>query len=84
MRWSIIRLIWFRELQDQLRDRRTVFTIIGLPLLIYPLMSILVLVFAKSLLLEQTTIGIVTSRPEIKSFPLRDPSSLGKSADSGK
>src|SRR5436309_3050550 len=27
MRWSIIRLIWLRELRDQLRDRRTVFMI---------------------------------------------------------
>src|SRR5262249_9387773 len=27
MRWSMIRLIWFRELRDQLRDRRTVFMI---------------------------------------------------------
>lgn len=37
MRWSIIRLIWFRELRDQLRDRRTVFMIAVLPLLLYPL-----------------------------------------------
>jgi len=27
MRWSIVRLIWLRELRDQLRDRRTVFMI---------------------------------------------------------
>jgi sodium transport system permease protein len=37
MRWSIIRLIWLRELRDQLRDRRTVFMIAILPVLIYPL-----------------------------------------------
>src|SRR5690554_1352041 len=37
MRWSTIRLIWFRELRDQLRDRRTVFMIAVLPLLLYPL-----------------------------------------------
>ena len=37
MRWSIIRLIWLRELRDQLRDRRTVFMIAVLPVLIYPL-----------------------------------------------
>lgn len=36
MRWSIIRLIWLRELRDQLRDRRTVFMIAVLPVLIYP------------------------------------------------
>ena len=43
MRWSIIRLIWLRELRDQLRDRRTVFMIVGLPLLLYPLLGFAVL-----------------------------------------
>jgi sodium transport system permease protein len=37
MRWPILRLIWLRELRDQLRDRRTVFMIAVLPVLIYPL-----------------------------------------------
>jgi sodium transport system permease protein len=37
MRWSIIRLIWLRELRDQLRDRRTLFMIAVLPVFIYPL-----------------------------------------------
>ncbi len=37
MRWSIIRVIWMRELRDQLRDRRTIFMIAVLPLLLYPL-----------------------------------------------
>jgi sodium transport system permease protein len=37
MRWSIVRLIWVRELRDQLRDRRTVFMIVVLPVVLYPL-----------------------------------------------
>jgi sodium transport system permease protein len=37
MRWPIVRLIWLRELRDQLRDRRTMFVMIVLPLLLYPL-----------------------------------------------
>ncbi len=37
MRWSIIRVIWIRELRDQLRDRRTIFMIAVLPLILYPL-----------------------------------------------
>jgi sodium transport system permease protein len=37
MRWSIVRLIWFRDLRDQLRDRRTVFMIAVLPVLLYPI-----------------------------------------------
>ncbi len=36
MRWSIVRIIWARELRDQLRDRRTVFMIAVLPILLYP------------------------------------------------
>ena len=39
MRWSIIRLIFFRELRDQLRDRRTVFMIAVLPLVLYPVLG---------------------------------------------
>ena len=37
MRWSIIRLIWTRELRDQLRDRRTIMMIAVLPVVLYPL-----------------------------------------------
>src|SRR5260370_20386776 len=39
MRWSIIRLIWLRELRDQLRDRRTIFMIAVLPILLYPIVG---------------------------------------------
>ncbi len=36
MRWSNVRLIFRRELKDQLRDRRTIFMIFVLPILLYP------------------------------------------------
>jgi sodium transport system permease protein len=39
MTWANIRLIYLRELRDQLRDRRTLFTIVILPLLMYPLLA---------------------------------------------
>ena len=39
MRWSRVRLIFRRELVDQLRDRRTVFMIFGLPILLYPILG---------------------------------------------
>ncbi len=32
-------LVFFREIRDQLRDRRTLFTIVVLPMLLYPLMG---------------------------------------------
>lgn len=38
-RWSKVRLILTRELRDQLRDRRTMFMVAVLPLLLYPLLG---------------------------------------------
>jgi sodium transport system permease protein len=58
MRWSIIRLIWFRELRDQLRDRRTVFMITVLPLLIYPVLGMGVLSFALGFS-DKPAVGVV-------------------------
>jgi sodium transport system permease protein len=45
MRWSVVRLIATREVRDQLRDRRTLFLILGLPVLMYPLFVGVGLVF---------------------------------------
>ncbi len=39
MKWSNVKLIFLREFRDQLRDRRTIFTIAVLPLLLYPLLG---------------------------------------------
>jgi sodium transport system permease protein len=58
MRWSIIRLIWLRELRDQLRDRRTVFMITILPLLIYPLLGMGVLSFALGFSKKPAVVGV--------------------------
>lgn len=40
MNWSSVRLIFLREVRDQLRDRRTLFMIAVLPILLYPLMGL--------------------------------------------
>ncbi len=40
MNWSNVRLIFMREVRDQLRDRRTLFMIAVLPILLYPLMGL--------------------------------------------
>lgn len=40
MRWKNVRLIFHREVRDQLRDRRTLFMIAILPLLLYPALGI--------------------------------------------
>jgi len=39
IRLSAVRLIFGREIRDQLRDRRTLFTILVLPMLLYPLIG---------------------------------------------
>src|SRR5580704_15494152 len=39
MNWSNVKLILQREVRDQLRDRRTLFLIAVLPLLLYPLLG---------------------------------------------
>ena len=42
MSWTNVKLIYCRELRDQMRDRRTLFTIVVLPLLLYPVLAMLV------------------------------------------
>ncbi len=59
MRWSIVRLIWARELRDQLRDRRTVFMVVVLPLLLYPLLGFGLLQFALGFGRPQSVVGVV-------------------------
>jgi sodium transport system permease protein len=58
MRWSIIRLILLRELRDQLRDRRTLFMIAVLPVLIYPIAGFGVLKLAVGFLQQQSVVGV--------------------------
>ncbi len=58
MRWSIIRIIWARELRDQLRDRRTVFMIAVLPILLYPIAAFGFLQLASSYVTAPSVVGI--------------------------
>lgn len=47
MNWKHVKLIFQREMVDQLRDRRTIFTITILPLLLYPLLGMLMMQVAQ-------------------------------------
>lgn len=47
MNWGHVHLIFKRELGDQLRDRRTLFTITVLPILLYPLLGMLMMQIAQ-------------------------------------
>ena len=58
MRWSIVRVIWARELRDQLRDRRTVFMIAVLPVLLYPVAGFGVLQLAAGVLTQRHVVGV--------------------------
>jgi sodium transport system permease protein len=40
MNWQSVKLIFLREVRDQLRDRRTLFMVVVLPLLLYPALGI--------------------------------------------
>ncbi|AMV29953.1 ABC-2 family transporter protein [Gemmata sp. SH-PL17] len=59
MRWSVVRLIAAREVRDQLRDRRTLFLILGLPVLMYPLFVGVGILFVTALKEKKLVVGLV-------------------------
>ncbi|MDB5308924.1 MAG: family transporter protein [Gemmataceae bacterium] len=59
MRWPVVRLIAAREARDQLRDRRTMFMILGLPVLMYPLFVGVGTVFVYMLKDKKLVVGVV-------------------------
>ena len=58
-RLSVIWMIYAREMTDQLRDRRTLFTIAILPILLYPLVGMLLLQIAQFTQQHPTSICVV-------------------------
>lgn len=59
VRPSAVWLIYAREMRDQLRDRRTLFTIAVLPILLYPLVGTLLLQIAQFTQGQDTSVVIV-------------------------
>jgi len=59
MRWSNVALIFRREVRDQLRDRRTLFMIFVLPILLYPIMGIGIIQFTAALEEKPRTVVVV-------------------------
>ena len=59
MRWPVVRLIAAREARDQLRDRRTMFMILGLPVLMYPLFGGVGTVFLVMQKEKRLVVGVV-------------------------
>jgi sodium transport system permease protein len=73
MRWSVVRLIARREARDQLRDRRTMFLILGLPVLMYPLFVGVGLAFMAALKDKKLVVGVVGMEHLPKPKPAGDP-----------
>src|SRR5262245_61584737 len=59
MNWSAVRLITWREGIDLLRDRRSVFLLIFLPILLYPGFALIGFYFAVSMLEHVSKVGVV-------------------------
>jgi sodium transport system permease protein len=80
MRWSNVWLIFRRELRDQLRDRRTLFMIFVLPILLYPLLGLGMARLTEAFQDKQRVVVLVGKEYLPKSEglpPLLDPSGQG-------
>ncbi len=71
-RFSAVWLIYAREMRDQLRDRRTLFTIAILPILLYPLVGTLLLQIAQFTRQHQTSVCVVGTEHLSEVPPLID------------
>ncbi len=72
MSWKNIRLIFLRELRDQLRDRRTLFMITILPVLLYPMLGLGLVEMMLTFSEERRTIVILNASQLPDSPPLLD------------
>ncbi|MCE9606228.1 MAG: ABC transporter permease [Planctomycetia bacterium] len=68
MKWKIVREVLAREVRDQMRDRRTLFMIFVLPLLLYPLLG-MSLFQVTQFVREQPTKVLVLGFHEPADFP---------------
>lgn len=68
MSWKNIRLVFLREVRDQLRDRRTLFMITILPVLLYPMLGLgiveMMLTFS-----EQQRVVVVLNADDLPTIP---------------
>jgi sodium transport system permease protein len=71
-RLRAIGLIYLREMRDQLRDRRTLFTIAVLPILLYPLVGMLLLQIAQFSRQSSLSVCVVGSENTAGAPPLFD------------
>src|SRR3977135_939952 len=61
MRWSNVFVIFRREVRDQVRDRRTLFMIFVLPIMLYPILGIGVVQFSAAFEQKPRTVLVIGS-----------------------
>jgi sodium transport system permease protein len=59
MNWRNVKLIWRRELRDQLRDRRTLFMVAVLPMLMYPLLGMSVFQLSQFMQTHEGRVAVI-------------------------
>ncbi|MBN1590788.1 MAG: CPBP family intramembrane metalloprotease [Pirellulales bacterium] len=69
MRWSNVKLILAREIRDQLRDRRTLFMIVVLPLLLYPLLGMSFFQISQFMQDHPTKVFVIGDHPRLLESP---------------
>jgi sodium transport system permease protein len=74
MRWSNVSVIFRREVRDQVRDRRTIFMIFVLPILLYPTLGIGIIQISAALEQKPRTVIVVGTEFLPRRPPLLDPS----------
>jgi sodium transport system permease protein len=73
MRWSNVAVIFRREVLDQIRDRRTLFMIFVLPILLYPILGIGIISFAAAMEDKPRIVVVVGAENLPKAPPLLNP-----------
>lgn len=77
MTWKNIKLIFLREVRDQLRDRRTLFMVAVLPILLYPALGIGMMQMTLTFT-EQPRTVVVLGAEDLPPPPLIDPANPGR------
>jgi sodium transport system permease protein len=72
MTWKNVKLIFLRELRDQLRDRRTLFMVAVLPLMLYPALGVGMTGMMANYSEQERTVAIVGAA-DLPPPPLLDP-----------
>ncbi len=73
MSWSNLYVIFRREVRDQIRDRRTLFMIFVLPLLLYPMLVFGIIQVVSAMEQKPRTVVVVGPEHLPKTFPLLEP-----------